>query len=88
MGPIANELTKRLTDAFQPTRLEVIDESAGHRGHSGFDDRGESHIRVVITAPSFAGLSRIERVRAVQRVAGDLVTSGRIHAFSVDARAA
>ena len=68
---------------FAPARLEVIDESEAHRGHAGYRDGGESHFRVVLRAPAFAGMSRIERHRAVHAALGrDLV--GRIHALALD----
>jgi BolA protein len=86
MGPVAAEIARRIREALAPSLLEVIDESAAHRGHAGHDPRGESHLRVIVWAEALAPLSRVERVRAVQRAAGDLVASGRVHAFSVEVR--
>src|SRR4051812_3858645 len=60
-GPLAPEITKRLTDALAPAHLEVVNDSAKHLGHAGHDGSGESHFTVDIVAPSFAGMSRIER---------------------------
>ena len=80
---IAAEIEARLVATFAPARLEVIDESEAHRGHAGYRDGGESHFRVVLRAPAFAGMSRIERHRAVHAALGrDLV--GRIHALALD----
>lgn len=76
----------RLDEAFAPTRLTVADVSESHRGHSGYQEGGESHFDVAITAPAFNGLSRIERHRSVHRALGaDLV--GRIHALALDIKA-
>lgn len=86
MGPIGLELRRRIEAALTPTRLEIVDESAAHRGHGGHNPEGESHMRVVIWAPSFAAMSRVERTRAVLGAAGDLVSGERIHALSVKAR--
>lgn len=86
MGPIGREIERRVAAALAPARLEVVDESASHAGHMGEHVEGESHFRVVVEAASLAGLSRVERVRAVQRAVGDLVTGGRVHALSVEAR--
>ena len=58
------------TQAFHPERLEVIDESESHRGHGGWREGGETHFRVVMRAESLDGLSRVERSRAVHKVAG------------------
>ncbi len=80
---VAAEIEARLTAAFGPDRLEVVDESEAHRGHAGYRDGGESHFRVVLRAPVFAGMSRVERHRAVHAALGaDLV--GKIHALALD----
>lgn len=77
------EIETRLREAFAPTDLLVRDDSESHRGHSGFQEGGESHFHVVIRAPSFQGQSRIARHRAVHGALGsDLM--GRIHALSLD----
>ncbi len=80
---VSEEIRARLTQAFAPTRLEVIDESDHHKGHAGHDGRGESHFRVAISAPAFAPMSRIERHRAVHRALGVDLT-GRIHALALE----
>jgi BolA protein len=77
------EIRTALETAFQPDRLEVVDESERHRGHAGYQEGGESHFRVLIRAPAFAGQSRLARHRAVHQALGpDLV--GRIHALALD----
>ncbi len=86
MGWVADELRARIEAGLSPTRLDVIDESAQHRGHMGENPEGESHFRVVVWAPGFATMSRVERTRAVLGAAGDLVSKGRVHALSVEAR--
>ena len=79
----AEDIRARLEAAFAPERLEVVDDSARHRGHAGWREGGESHFNVLIRAPAFAGMSRIERHRAVHAALGrELV--GRIHALALD----
>lgn len=78
---IADEMRARLA-ALRPTTLEIHDESEAHRGHAGFRDGGESHFRLRIASPDFAGLSRIERHRLIHRTLGDIVP--RIHALSLE----
>ncbi len=80
--PVSDEITARLTAAFAPTELQVVNESHRHAGHSGDDGSGESHFRVTIRAPAFAAMGRIDRHRAVQKALGDLNT--RIHALALD----
>jgi len=84
---IAETMRERLAAAFAPTVLEIVDESERHRGHAGWRDGGETHFRVAITAPAFAGMGRIARHRAVHAALGpDIV--GRIHALALEIRAA
>ncbi len=77
------EIRQRLQDAFAPSTLDVINESAMHAGHSGDDGTGESHWRVVIAAPSFANMSRLARHRAVHDALGKDVI-GRLHALALE----
>ena len=83
---LANEMTQLLTAAFAPTRLDVINDSAKHHGHSGDDGSGESHFTVEIESAVFAGVSRLERQRMVNRALGD-IPGQRVHALAVKARA-
>ena len=76
-GPVAAEIEQRLRAALAPTRLAVINDSAKHRGHAGDDGSGESHFTVEIEAPAFAGMSRLERQRAVNAALGDLMRGAR-----------
>ena len=79
---IENELKSRLQAVFAPLRLEIVNESHKHAGHSGDDGTGESHFAVVIRADGFAAMSRVARHRAVHAALGDLTT--RIHALALD----
>lgn len=80
---VSEEIRAKLQGAFAPVALDVIDESEKHRGHAGHREGGESHFHVVLRAPAFAAMTRIERHRAVHAALGaDLV--GRIHALSLD----
>jgi BolA family transcriptional regulator, general stress-responsive regulator len=85
-GPVAAEIEQRLRAALAPTLLAVINDSAKHHGHAGDDGSGESHFTVEIEAEAFAGLSRLERQRAVNAALGDLMRD-RVHALAIRARA-
>lgn len=82
---IADEIRARLEKAFAPELLEVIDESAQHKGHAGARPGGETHFRVTIEASAFLGKSRIERHRMVTAVMKDLMDNP-IHALALTAR--
>ena len=85
-GPVAAEIEQRLRAALAPTSLAVINDSARHRGHAGDDGSGESHFTVEIEAQAFAGMSRLERQRAVNAALGDMMRE-RVHALAIRARA-
>jgi len=85
-GPVAQEITARLTAALAPTRLDVVNDSARHRGHAGDDGTGESHFTVLVESAAFAGLSRVARQRLVNQALADLLKE-RIHALAIQARA-
>ena len=85
-GPLEHEIADRLHKAFAPTRLEVVNDSARHHGHSGDDGSGESHFTVTIESAAFAGVARLERQRRVNRALGD-IPGERVHALAIRALA-
>jgi BolA protein len=86
MGQIAQAIREKLHNAFQPERLDVIDDSARHSGHSGAPDGGESHFNVVIVSGLFEGQNRVARQRSVYSVLAEEL-AGPVHALSVKALA-
>jgi BolA family transcriptional regulator, general stress-responsive regulator len=84
-GPMARKITERLTLALSPTRLEVVNDSARHRGHAGDDGSGESHWSVAVESAAFADLSRVARQRLVNKALADLIDPGHIHALAIRA---
>ncbi|WP_299818515.1 BolA family transcriptional regulator [uncultured Roseibium sp.] len=76
----------KLTSAFSPSYLNVIDESEKHRGHGGWKEGGETHFRVQIAASAFEGLNRLARHRAVNDVLAEELANG-VHALALEIRA-
>jgi BolA protein len=81
---VAEEMRERLIQAFAPSRLAIINDSAKHSGHMGDDGSGESHFTVEIEAAAFANLNRLARQRAVIAALGDIVGQ-RVHAVAIRA---
>jgi BolA protein len=79
-------ITAKLTEAFAPVSLAVVDESENHRGHGGWREGGETHFRVKVVSAAFAGRSRVDRHRMVNQVL-DAELKGRVHALAIEARA-
>jgi BolA protein len=82
---MVDTIRQRLTATFSPTRLEIVDESHLHAGHSGARPGGETHFRVEIVSPSFEGQSRVTRQRTVYKaLAAEM--SDQIHALALTTR--
>ena len=62
-----------IAEALPGADVEVLDEGGG------------DHLRAVVTAQQFEGLSRIEQHRLVKRPVQHLMDDGTIHALSVTA---
>jgi BolA protein len=79
-------IAEKLTKAFAPASLDVVDESHQHAGHAGHREGGETHFRVYIVAEAFRGKSRLERHRMInETLVGEL--EGGVHALAIHAAA-
>jgi BolA protein len=79
-------ITNKLTEAFAPESLQVIDESQRHEGHAGHRPGGETHFRVYIVSESFRGKSRIDRHRMINAALSAELAAG-VHALAIHANA-
>ena len=80
----AQAIEQQLRARLQPTRLEVLDESAAHAGHSGANAQGYgSHFRVRIACPGFEGKSRVARHRLVYDAMQNFIDQG-LHALAIE----
>jgi BolA protein len=76
-------IRERLTAAFSPEQLDIIDESHLHAGHPGARSGG-GHFVATIVSESFAGKNMLERHRMVYDALGDAMQT-EIHALSIKA---
>jgi BolA family transcriptional regulator, general stress-responsive regulator len=79
-------ITRKLTEAFDPESLRVVDESDQHAGHAGHRPGGETHFRVYIVADVFRGKSRLERHRMINATLSSELADG-VHALAIHATA-
>jgi BolA protein len=82
---VAAEIRARLA-ALEPLALELEDESERHRGHAGYREGGNTHWKLSIVSPRFAGQSTVARHRMVYQALGSLMQHP-IHALAITARA-
>ncbi len=93
MQNIAQQIEQRL-QTLHPSLVEVRDQSAAHAGHAGAADHAGrtgavdgTHLDLTVVSPAFSGKSRLACHRMVYELLDDLMKT-RIHALSIDARAA
>ena len=76
-----DRIEARLREALAATHVEVIDDTVTHAGHAGARG-GQSHYRVTVVSPRFAGLSRVAAQRLVYEALAAELTSG-LHALAL-----
>jgi BolA protein len=81
---VGTEIRQRLSK-LEPLALELVDESAKHEGHSGARPGGQTHWRLSIVSPRFAGQATVARHRMVYEALGELMQHP-IHALAITAR--
>lgn len=81
---VASVILDKLTRAFAPEQIEVIDESHLHAGHAGARPEGETHFRVVIVSDKFVAQNLVARHRMVNEVLSDEL-KGPVHALAISA---
>ncbi len=72
----------RLTEAFSPESLNIIDDSAAHAGHA--QAGGAGHFTVEIVSDAFRDKPLIQRHRMIYEALGDAMNI-EIHALSIKA---
>jgi BolA protein len=82
---VAASIRERLA-ALDPVQVDLIDESSHHAGHAGYRPGGNTHWRLTIVSPRFAGQSTVARHRMVYQALGELMQNP-IHALAITARA-
>ncbi len=76
--PVCAAVEIALRARFQLQHIEVLNESHKHNVAPG----SESHFRVTLVSPDFAGQSLLQRQRAVNEVLAELL-AGPIHALAL-----
>ncbi len=72
------KIEARLEEAFNPTFLEVLNESFMHNVPAG----SESHFKVTVASDSFSDVRKVKRHQMVYGVLADLL-AGPVHALAL-----
>lgn len=78
MKPVENRIHLKLSETFNPTHLEVLNESHMHSVPPG----SETHFKVVLAADSFTGKRQVQRHQAVYACLADELKTG-VHALAL-----
>ena len=78
----AERMRVKLTEAYKPTALEIVDDSESHRGHGGFIEGGETHFNIAISSPAFKGMSRVAQQRSIMTLLKAELDE-RVHALAL-----
>lgn len=85
MSRRSDRIREALAAAFAPAEVTVVDESHRHAGHAGARPEGETHYRVRVVSPAFAGMSRLARSRAAHAALAAEFAGG-LHALALELR--
>ena len=82
--PVAASIRQKLTEEFEPTHLEVINESHMHN----VPRNSETHFKVVVVSSKFDSLTMIKRHRSINTVLKEELqdNGGTVHALSIVAK--
>lgn len=75
---IQTEIEHKLSEAFSPLHLEVINESSNHNVPEG----SESHFKIIMVTDAFEGKMLIARHREINKVLKEEL-EGKIHALAL-----
>lgn len=78
MKPIETSITTKLTETFEPSHLEVHNESHQHNVPPG----SESHFKVVLVCGAFTGKRQVQRHQAVYGALSEEL-AGPVHALAL-----
>ncbi len=83
MSERIDKIREKLTAAFSPEQLDIIDESHLHAGHPGARSGG-GHFVATIVSIDFTGQNMLARHRMVYDALGEMMDTD-IHALSIKA---
>jgi stress-induced morphogen len=78
MKPVENRIVTKLSEAFKPAHLEVLNESHMHSVPAG----SETHFKVVLASASFNGKRQVQRHQAIYACLADELKNG-VHALAL-----
>ena len=78
MKPVETSVILKLTAVFQPTYLQVLNESHMHSVPAG----SETHFNVIVVTESFVGMRQVQRHQAIYKCLAEELQTG-VHALAL-----
>lgn len=75
---IESSIQTKLAEALNPTLLDVVNESSGHRVPPG----SETHFKAIVVSSAFEGKSRVQRHQMIYQLLGEERDQG-LHALAL-----
>lgn len=82
---VRDQIEATLRAKFDPSALEVIDESEKHHGHAGWREGGNTHFRIKIASAALEPMSRVEQHRAINAALAGEFEAG-LHALAIEVK--
>ena len=76
------KIKSAIEGGLSPHHIQLINESHKHIGHAGDNGSGQTHFKLMVVSDVFAGCSRVQRQRLVNRAITGLFEEG-LHAISI-----
>ena len=73
-------IKKKLIDAFEASKVEIIDNTSKHKGHKFFQEE-KFHLKIIIESKYLKSLNRIDAHRKVKQILKE--EFNKIHALEI-----
>lgn len=82
MSQLTANIIEKLA-VLKPSKLDIVNQSALHQGHAGWNDSGETHFLIKISSPEFVGRGKIDCHKLIYKLlAAEL--KDQIHALAIE----
>ncbi|KAG1202446.1 hypothetical protein G6F70_002229 [Rhizopus microsporus] len=87
-GPVQLSIESKISQALNPSILEIVNESHMHAHHAAMKGvtSKETHFRVTVVSDEFQGKSLMQRHRVIYGLLNDELQNKGLHALSIKAK--
>ncbi|KAI9261159.1 bola protein [Sporodiniella umbellata] len=87
-GPIQLAIETKVTEALNPAKLELVNESHLHAHHEAMKGvaNKETHFKIFVVSDEFQGKSLMQRHRLIYNLLNDELQNQGLHALTIKAK--